>query len=228
MKERNNFKLVLPIIVLAIAILISEFIPDKFAFYKILLLNILHSLKTLVAGYSLGTILGLITGIVIGWNPKLNYWFSFFRGVIGMVLAIAWLPITITLFSNNSNVSIVILTLAAWLPITIMTSSGISSVPKCYFEAAQTLGADKSYQIFKVALPYTLPNIFTGMFTGLGICFVTLIVPEMIRVNLDGALSERIKAYASLIIMSMFFSMIITMLFKVRNKMLIWKRGSAR
>lgn len=56
----------------------------------------------------------------------------------------------------------------------LLTSSGIQNVPNSYFEAGKTLGAGKSYQIFRIAIPAGL--IMIAIF-----CAVILKVLNLIR-----------------------------------------------
>ncbi|TDT62280.1 ABC transporter permease [Fonticella tunisiensis] len=200
---------------------------------KMLLISTFYSLRMLVAGYLLGAFSGLITGTMIGWNKRLNYWIGPLQKIIGPIPATAWIPIAMTIFPTSFSASVFILGLSVWFPVTVMTSSGIANVQKSYFEVAQTLGAGKPYLIFRVALPAALPNIFIGLFMGLGTSFVTLIVAEMLGVkaglgwyiNWAQGWAEYKKVYASLGVMSLLFSTIITLLFKVRDRILIWQRG---
>ena len=94
-------------------------------------------------------------------------------------------------------------------------------------------GAGRGYLIFRVAVPAALPNIFIGLFMGLGASFLTLVVAETVGVKsgLGWYLSwaqgwaEYGKVYATLVIMAAFFSTIMTALFKVRDRMLVWQKG---
>lgn len=201
--------------------------------WRTLGLSALYSLRMLFIGYFIGAAAGLVTGTMIGWNKKLNYWLSPLQKVIGPIPATAWIPIAMTVFPTSFTASLFILALAVWFPVTVMTSSGIANVRKSYFEVAQTLGADKFYLIFRVALPAALPNIFIGLFMGLGTSFVTLIVAEMLGVkaglgwyiNWAQGWAEYKKVYASLVVMAVLFSTIISLLFKLRDRILIWQRG---
>ena len=78
-----------------------------------------------------------------------------------------------------------------------------------------------------------MPNIFIGLFMGLGASFLTLIVAETVGVKaglgwyIDWAQgwAEYGKVYAALVIMAVFFSTIMTLLFKVRDRVLVWQKG---
>ena len=96
----------------------------------------------------------------------------------------------------------------------MLTASGISNTRASYLDVARTLGAGRLYLIFRVAIPAAVPNIFIGLFMGLGASFLTLVVAESVGVKsgLGWYLSwaqgwaEYGKVFAALIIMAAFFS----------------------
>ncbi|WP_243466974.1 ABC transporter permease [Acetivibrio straminisolvens] len=128
--------------------------------------------------------------------------------------ATAWIPVAMVVFPNTFSASVFLIVLAVWFPVTVMTSSGIANVRNSFFEVAKTLGADRKYLIFKVAIPAAYPNIFIGLFMGMGSSFLTLIVGEMLGVkaglgwyiNWAQGWAELHKVYASLILMAVMFS----------------------
>jgi NitT/TauT family transport system permease protein len=126
-----------------------------------------------------------------------------------------------------------LIALSVWFPVTMLTISGISNTRASYLDVARTLGGRRSYLIFHVAIPAAMPSIFVGLFMGLGASFLTLVVAETVGVKsgLGWYLSwaqgwaEYGKVYAALMIMAAFFSTIITVLFKVRDRVLGWQKG---
>jgi NitT/TauT family transport system permease protein len=82
-------------------------------------------------------------------------------------------------------------------------------------------------------VPAALPNIFIGLFMGLGASFLTLVVAETVGVKSGlgwyvswaQGWAEYGKVFAALVIMAAFFSTIMTALFKVRDRMLVWQKG---
>lgn len=201
--------------------------------WQLLLKSTLYSLRLMFIAYLIGVLLGLVTGITMGWSKKVNYWVTPFLRVIGPVPATAWIPVAMVVFPTTFSASVFLIVLAVWFPVTVMTSSGIANVRNSFFEVARTLGADKKYLIFKVAIPAAYPNIFIGLFMGMGSSFLTLIVGEMIGVkaglgwyiNWAQGWAELHKVYASLILMAVIFSSLLTLLFKVKDKVLIWQKG---
>lgn len=209
--------------------IVGAFVGD----WQLLGLSSLHSLRLLATGYGLGASVGFVSGILMGTTKRGNYWITPLMRAIGPVPATAWIPIAMTLLPSSFWASVFLLALAVWFPVTIMTGSGISNVPNSYFEVARTLGADERYLVRKVAVPAAFPMIFIGLFMGLTMSFITLIVAEMLGVkaglgwyiNWAQGFAEYGKVYASLLIIAVIFSSIITALFKMKDRILVWQRG---
>lgn len=201
--------------------------------WKILAVSTFHSLRLLFIAYLIGTVAGLITGILMGWSKAWSYWITPVLKVIGPIPATAWVPVAMVIFPTSFWGSIFLVFLSVWFPVSVMTGSGIANVRNSYFEVAKTLGADERYLITKVAIPAAFPTIFVGLFMGLGSSFLTLIVAEMLGVKAGlgwyitwaQGWAEYSKVYACIIIISVIFSSIISLLFRVRDRILIWQRG---
>ena len=192
-----------------------------------------HSLFLLLLGYFGGVVAGLISGICIGWSPRIRYWGMPLLKTIGPIPAVAWIPLALVIFDSTWVKAGSIIALAVWFPVTMLTASGISNVRVAYLDVARTLGAGRLYLIFRVAIPAAMPSIFIGLFMGLGTSFLTLIVAEGMGVKsglgwyIDWArtYSEYSRVFAALLIMSAFFSTIMTLLFVVRDQVLVWQKG---
>src|SRR5262249_35907726 len=125
---------------------------------------------------------------------------------------------------------------AVSFPVTMLTMSGISNVPVSYFKVARTLGAGRGYLIFRVAIPAAMASIFIGIFIGLLVSFLTLVVAETVGVKngvgyyliWQKGYAEYNKVYAAMVIMAAFCSGIMTLLFKVRDRVLVWQKGMIR
>lgn len=192
-----------------------------------------HSLVLLMSGYTFGVCAGLATGILIGWYPHVRYWGMPIMKFVGPIPATALIPLVMTLSRDSFLPATALIGFAVWFPVTMLTSSGIANVRISHLEVAKTLGAGEGYLIFRVALPSALPNIFVGMFMGLGAAFLTLIVAETVGVqaglgyyikNQQGSMTYA-NMYAALIFMAVVFSALMTLLFTIRDGMLRWQQG---
>src|SRR5437870_937429 len=182
-----------------------------------------HSLMMLMNGYVLGVIVGLISGVCIGWSSSIRYWGMPVLKIVGPIPATAWIPLAMVVAPSAIVSAAGLVALAVWFPVTMLTASGISNTRASYLDVARTLGAGRGYLIFRVAIPAAVPNIFIGLFMGLGASFLTLVVAETVGVKSGlgwyvswaQGWAEYGKVFAALIIMAAFFSTIMTLLFKV-------------
>lgn len=199
----------------------------------ILLESAWHSLKLLLCGYAVGATAGLVTGVLVGWFPRVRYWAMPALKFVGPIPATALIPVVMTIWKESFPSAVMLIGFAVWFPMTILTSSGIANVRLSYLDAARTLGAGRFYLIFRVALPAAMPMIFVGLFMGLGASFLTLVVAETAGVpaGLGWYLSwqkgymEYGKMYGALILCAVFFSTLMTLLFKLRDRVLKWQKG---
>lgn len=192
-----------------------------------------YSLRLLATGYFTGAIVGIITGILVGWSKRWSYWVNPLIKLIGPIPATAWVPIALVSFNTSFSASVFLIALAVWFPTTVLTSSGISNVQNSYFEVSSTLGAKTLYQIFKVALPAAMPSIFIGVFNGTSASFITLMTAEMMGVkfgigwyiNWQKDMLSYANVYAGLLVIAITFYLLITLLFKARDRVLGWQKG---
>lgn len=191
------------------------------------------SVKLQLGGYLIGATLGFVTGVAIGWSTRVGYWVHPVLRFIGPLPATAWLPIAFFTFPSSWSASTFLIALATGFPVTVLTWSGVASVSSAYYDVARTLGAKPSFLVLKVAIPAALPHVFVGLFMGLGASFAVLVVAEMIGVKaglgwyLQWAQGWAAYAnmYAALIVMSLLCSGAITLLFRVRDRVLVWQKG---
>ena len=195
-----------------------------------------HSLVLLMSGYLLGVLSGFITGVCIGWSAAARYWGMPLLKVVGPIPATAWIPLAMVVSPSAVFSAAALIALAVWFPVTMLTASGISNTRASYLDVARTLGANARYLVFRVAIPAALPSIFVGLFMGLGASFLTWVVAESVGVKSGlgwyvswaQGWAEYGKVYAALVIMAAFFSTIMTLLFKLRDRVLVWQKGMIR
>ncbi|HEY4639059.1 MAG TPA: ABC transporter permease subunit, partial [Candidatus Udaeobacter sp.] len=116
-----------------------------------------HSLILLVSGYTLGVIIGLVSGVCIGWSSSVRYWGMPLLKVVGPIPATAWIPLAMVVAPSAIVSAAGLVALAVWFPVTMLTASGISNTRASYLDVARTLGARRLYLIFRVAIPAALP-----------------------------------------------------------------------
>jgi NitT/TauT family transport system permease protein len=198
--------------------------------------GIFASFRLLAIGYFIGAAIGFVTGVAIGWSRLANYWIHPVLRFIGPLPATAWLPLAFFVFPSSFSASIFLIALATGFPVTVLTWSGIAGVNSAYYDIARTLGASQRFLVLKVAIPAAMPHVFVGLFMGLGNSFAVLVVAEMLGVKAglgwylqwQQGWAAYANMYAVLLIMAFLCSGLITILFRLRDRLLSWQKGLVR
>lgn len=201
-----------------------------------LLKNLLFSLGLLIQGFLWGLVTGFFSGLALGYNQKVGYWLNPVTKFLGPVPTTAWIPLALSVFPTTHGANVFLIAFAVWFPVTLMTASGIQSVNKVFFEVSETLGANTFIKIFKIAVPASLPQIFLGLFYGIVSSFATLMAVEMNGnssgigwyINWQKSVMQYDGVYAGLIVIAILCSLILTLLFKFRDKIMVWQKGVIR
>ena len=192
-----------------------------------------NSLQLLAVGVGIGASVGFVVGVLMGWSKLANYWIHPLLRVLGPVPTTALLPISFYFFPSSWSTAIFLIALGMAFSVAILTWSGVASVNRNYYDVARTMGASPWFLVLRVAIPASLPQVFVGLFMGLGAAFSTLVVAEMLGVKsglgwyltwAQGWASYQ-NMYGALIIMALLFSGVITLLFLVRDRVLSWQKG---
>jgi NitT/TauT family transport system permease protein len=187
-------------------------------------------------GYAFGAAVGFAIGVSVGWSRTIGYWVHPLLRFVGPLPATAWLPLAFFVFPSSWSASTFLIALATGFPVAVLTWSGVASVNSAYYDIARTLGASRRFLILKVAIPAAMPHVFVGLFMGLGNSFAVLVVAEMLGVKaglgwyLQWAQGWAAYAnmYAVLLIMALACSGLITLLFRLRDRLLSWQKGLVR
>ena len=201
--------------------------------WELIIECILASGKLLIKGYLIGAGIGFVTGILIGFNRHAEYWISPLMRFIGPIPATSWSPLILSLFSKTYNAAVFMVALSVWFPITLMTYNGVQNINNSYFEVASTLGAGKMTKVFRVGIPAAMPNVFLGVFYATCNAFVTLVAAELLGadaglgwyLNWQKSMMLYANVYAGLIVIAVLCTLIISLVFKVKDMVLVWQKG---
>ena len=214
------------------AIIMDAFLGDT----KFIWQNTLYSLRLFAAGFSVGVVTGVVTGVLIGWYPKARYWILPVLNICGVIPAVAWMPFALTLFPTSFTAATFLIAICSWFPVATMTADGVQGTPKALFELTRTFGAGQFYQVFHIAIPHAMPQIFTGILTAAAFGFTTLVMAEMMGqpgglgyyINTSKVWSAYYKVFAAIIVMAVLFSIILKAVSAVQNYLLRWQKGVVR
>jgi NitT/TauT family transport system permease protein len=195
--------------------------------------SVLRSLWLLMPSYLIGAAVGFVTGVAMGRSRGVGYWVHPALRLIGPVPAVAWIPIAFFAFPSSHSASTFLIALATFFPVAVLTWSGVAAVSTTYYDVARTMGASRWFLVRKVAIPAAMPSVFVGLFMGLGASFSVLVVAEMLGVKAGlgwymqwaQGWAAYANMYSALLVMAVMCSTLITLLFKVRDRLLSWQKG---
>ncbi len=145
-----------------------------------LAVHLISSMKRLLTAYSLVIVTAIPLGLVSGYFPKfyavLNPIIEFYR----LLPPLAYYTLLVLWLGINEDSKIMLLYLAGFAPVYIACVSGVNRIRMDYINGAYMLGANKIQVFFNVILPASLPDIFTGLRTALGVEYTTLVAAEMV------------------------------------------------
>ena len=138
------------------------------------------SLRRVLIAFILATALGVPLGLALGWYPRFrDYIFPLFE-FLRPVPILAWVPISLIVFTGSETPVIFLTFLAAFFVTTLNTMLGVKSIDESYYRAADCLGASRTQVFFQVVVPGSLPFIFTGLQISIGVCWFSLVAAEMV------------------------------------------------
>ncbi|MEV1175324.1 ABC transporter permease [Nonomuraea sp. NPDC049784] len=145
-----------------------------------LLEDALASLRRVLLGFLLGTLLAVPVGFLMGWYATarglLEPYVQFFRTIPPLAI----IPLAIVLLGIGEVPKVFVIFLAAFLSSVVATFQGVVDVDKTLINAARVLGASDRTIFLKVVVPASTPFILVGMRVGLGSAWGTLVAAELI------------------------------------------------
>jgi NitT/TauT family transport system permease protein/taurine transport system permease protein len=136
---------------------------------------------------AVGTVLALVVaipiGVAMGISPVVSTFLTPLFRFFSVLAGIAWIPIATLWFGYGFGAITFVIFNAVFFIVTYNTLLGVSTIPLHVRNAAASLGAGRWAMLTEVLLPGALPNIVTGIRTGLGFAWRGLIAAEMIATN---------------------------------------------
>jgi len=141
------------------------------------------SLYRLALGFSIGSLLGLIFGVLMGLFATAESFFGPTLNAIRQIPTIAFIPLLILLFGVDETFKIVVVAKAAFFPVSLATFDAVKGIPRTYFEVSKVYQLPIYKLITKIILPATTPPILTGLRLSLGRSWMVLVAAELLAAD---------------------------------------------
>jgi nitrate/nitrite transport system permease protein len=141
---------------------------------------LLASLRRVLLGFLLGSIIAIPLGFLIGMSRPALLVLNPLIQVFKPVSPLAWLPIALAIFNLADPSAIFVICITSLWPTIINTALGVASVSQDYLDVARVLEMPRWRRITKIIWPASLPYIFTGLRISLGIAWLVIVAVEML------------------------------------------------
>jgi taurine transport system permease protein len=141
------------------------------------------SLGRVAVGTLLAVVISIPLGVAMGLSRVVSSLLTPPLRFFSVLAGIAWIPIATLWFGYGFGAITFVIFNAVFFVVAYNTLLGVSSIPLPLRQAAASLGAGRWAMLTQVILPGALPNIVTGVRTGLGFAWRGLIAAEMIATN---------------------------------------------
>jgi len=145
--------------------------------------NTYASLRRVVFGFGLASLIGVPIGILCGCFTPLHAFLAPVTVFGRNIPMAALIPLTFTLFGIEERQKIMFIFIAAVAFIVTDAAQAIRNVQERYIDTAYTLGASRRQTILKVLVPLAMPNIFNSLRLLFGLAFGYIMLAEVITTS---------------------------------------------
>jgi len=138
------------------------------------------SLFRIIAGFLLSVVVALPLGLLFGTSKKTEAVIEPLVAFVRYVPPSAFIPLIIVWFGVGEMGKVFLIFLGVAPYLTLLIADTVHAIRKELVEAALTLGATKTDLIFKVILPYSMPQIWDSFRIMFGAAWTFVIIAEIV------------------------------------------------
>lgn len=145
--------------------------------------HIWASLQRILAGFALGSVIGILVGLIIGSFTIMRRLLDPVIETLRFIPAVAMITVSVIWFGIGEFSKVFIILYGTVFIVVIATAAGVASIPQNKARAARSLGASRLQMFFFMTLPATMPAILTGMRLAMANAFTTIVAAELVAAN---------------------------------------------
>lgn len=125
--------------------------------------NVGITLQRFLSGVALGSLPGIVAGLLIGWSPRLRRIADPFIAAIHPLPKIVLFPLFIVIFGVSEWAKVASIALTVFFPTLINAAAGARQISPLYLEVIRGYGGNRRDAFRHVVLPGSLPMILNGI-----------------------------------------------------------------
>ena len=172
--------------------------------------DIAATLWEAVAGFVLGSALGLALAIPSGLSPTMRQMLNPYAVALQVTPRIAIAPLIIAWVGFGYSSKIWVAAIIAFFPVYVNALTGILTVDEDAREMFRSLGASRLQTFMRLMVPGSLPVLFAGLKTAAGLSLVGAVVGEFI--SAQRGLGVLVQQFSSQLAISDAFAVILMLM----------------
>lgn len=141
------------------------------------------SLFRLFAGFSIGSIIGLAFGILLGLSAGLRSYVEPLFNVLRQLPTVALIPLFILVFGIGETFKLFIVVKATFFIVALAVHDAIRSLSERHFEVAAIYRFTRWQTIRNIVLPAIIPSALTGVRIALSRSWMVLVGAELLAAD---------------------------------------------
>lgn len=138
------------------------------------------SMLRLVIGYATGALAGVLLGLWMGLSRWTRALLEPWLQLTYPVPKLAVYPLIVMVVGLGDAPINVLLAIAVFYIVCINTLAGVLTIKPAILDVSKDYGANFLQRAWTIALPGSLPHIFTGLEISLGIAYIVLVAAEFV------------------------------------------------
>jgi len=155
------------------------------------------TLQEMAAGFVIGSLAGIFSGVVLGRNQLIATTLDPFIMGFNSIPKLALAPLFILWFGIGIWSKVTVVILLVLFPVTINTEAGLRVTSERLIEMLRSFGASRRQIFIKVSLPSAMPFILAGLKLGIGRGLIAVVVAELFgsRAGLGNLISQSADSF---------------------------------
>lgn len=145
-----------------------------------LYLHILRSLRRVVIALVFACVLGVIFGVMVGWNRTFKATLGSLFEIIRPIPPIAWIPLITIWYGIGEFPKVLIIFIGTFAIVVTNTYTGVAMVDPLNLSVGRMFHASRLQLLTDFVIPAALPAIFAGIRMSIGVGWAIVLAAEMV------------------------------------------------
>lgn len=137
-----------------------------------------------IAGFLLGTALGMTVGYVLGMSPATEFVLSPYLLALQIAPKVAFAPLFVLWFGFTVTPKILVAILIVFFPIMVNVLGALRTVDPDMLRLARSFRASRAQIFWKIEFPASMPALFSGLRIGSTLAVIGVVVGELVGGNM--------------------------------------------